>query len=184
MFPQETVQEEKRTIAHGLAEAGFYKKEKNNSVVCGVCARKCKIAEGKTGFCRVRKNQGGKLYSLVYGKTLTLTVDPIEKKPLFNFRPGTQCVGVSTYGCNFSCLHCQNFSISQGWNEEMLAGVPYTPPAEIAQKTLESGVQGIAYTYTEPSIFVEYALDTMKLAHEKIIWRKRLLTQFRHILMQ
>lgn len=166
MFAQETMQGEVQE-SRGLAEARFYKKQKTNAVVCGVCARRCRIPEGRTGFCRVRKNLGGKLFSLVYGRTLTLSIDPVEKKPLFNFRPGTQCVGISTYGCNFSCLHCQNYHLSQDWDEGMLAGVPLTPPEEIVQKTLESGVEGIAYTYNEPTVFVEYALDTMKLAREK-----------------
>jgi len=147
-----------------LHEALFWKKEKDGRIKCNACQRNCIIGEGKTGFCRVRKNIEGKLYSLVYGKTLTLEVDPIEKKPLFHFKPGSQCTGVSTYGCNFACLHCQNFHLSQKFTEEMIEKVPFTSPKEIVERTLELGVQGIAYTYTEPTIFIEYALDTMKEA--------------------
>lgn len=147
-------------------EAMFWKKE-GDAVRCHLCNRNCRIAEGKTGFCRVRKNISGKLISLVYGKTLTLTVDPIEKKPLFHFKPGSQSVGVSTYGCNFRCLHCQNFHISQMFDEKAIEAVPYTSPEQIVERTLSESVEGIAYTYTEPTIFTEYALDTMKLAKKK-----------------
>jgi len=134
---------------------------------CGLCRRECKIPEGKTGFCGVRKNVEGKLYSLVYGKTITASIDPIEKKPFFNFRPGSQCLGISTYGCNFSCKHCQNWQISQQRSEQEIFKVPFTGPEEIIQQALSAEAQGIAYTYTEPTIFAEYALDTMKLAHKK-----------------
>ncbi|MFH1224550.1 MAG: AmmeMemoRadiSam system radical SAM enzyme [Candidatus Diapherotrites archaeon] len=158
--------ENQKTPAQGLLEARFFEKQKNKSVACRACNRNCKIAEGAAGFCRVRKNVGGTLRSLVYGKTLTLTIDPIEKKPLFNFRPATQCVGVSTFGCNFACLHCQNWHISQDWTAEALGGVPFTSPEEIVARTLGNGVEGIAYTYNEPTVFAEYALDTMKIARE------------------
>lgn len=152
--------------AQGLVKARFFEKQKNGAVVCHACMRGCAIAEGGVGFCRVRKNTNGTLHSLVYGKTLTLTIDPIEKKPLFNFRPATQCMGVSTFGCNFTCAHCQNWHISQDWTGQALEGVPFTSPEEIVARTLESGVEGIAYTYNEPTIFAEYALDTMKLARK------------------
>ena len=149
-----------------MKEARFYemKGEKAN---CFLCSRRCSIPKGSTGYCRVRKNVNGKLHSLVYGKTLTLTVDPIEKKPLYNFMPGTNCTGVSTYGCNFSCKFCQNHHISQDFTEKMIEIVRETTPEEIVQDSLAKGVQGIAYTYVEPTIFAEYALDTMKLARKE-----------------
>ena len=150
-----------------LHEAKFYKKLKDKKVQCNLCRRSCAISESKRGQCGVRKNIGGKLYSLVYGKTVTNSIDSIEKKPLFNFRPGTQCLGISTFGCNFFCLHCQNWSISQQRAEEAFEKVPFTSPEEIVQQTLDTGIEGIAYTYTEPTIFTEYALDTMKLAKKK-----------------
>lgn len=144
-------------------EAGYWKKEKN-ALKCGLCIQNCLVAEGKTGFCGARKNLNGKLYSLVYGKTTGLAVDPIEKKPLFHFKPATQCISFGTFGCNFRCLHCQNFSSSQEFSEAMINALPLTSPEEIVQKTLEFGLPGIAYTYNEPTIFAEYALDTMKEA--------------------
>ena len=149
-----------------LREAEFYKKLKGNALQCSLCMRTCAITENGTGKCGVRKNIEGKLYSLVYGKTLTATIDPIEKKPLFHFKPGTQCLGISTFGCNFFCLHCQNWEISQQRAEEAIKRIPYKSPEEIVQETLDAGIEGIAYTYTEPTIFAEYALDTMKLAHK------------------
>lgn len=150
-----------------MKEALFYEKKEGEKVQCGLCNRHCIISPGITGFCRVRKNVNGRLYSLVYNKTLTLTVDPIEKKPIYNFMPGTYCNGVSTYGCNFRCLFCQNYHISQEFTEKMIEGIQETTPEEIVQDTVEKGIEGIAYTYVEPTIFAEYALDTMKLAKKE-----------------
>ncbi|MAG22206.1 MAG: AmmeMemoRadiSam system radical SAM enzyme [Candidatus Diapherotrites archaeon] len=150
-----------------IHEASFYKKLNQGIVQCNLCHRGCVIKEGAQGKCGVRKNVGGKLYSLVYGKTLTTSIDPIEKKPLFHFKPGTRCLGVSTFGCNFFCMHCQNWDISQQRTEEVIEKAPITTPKELVQKTLDTGVEGIAYTYTEPTIFAEYALDTMKEARKK-----------------
>ncbi|MDP6671339.1 MAG: AmmeMemoRadiSam system radical SAM enzyme [archaeon] len=149
-----------------LHEAMFYKSLKGKVVQCGLCRRSCVIPDNGAGQCGARKNVGGKLYSLVYGKTITSSIDPIEKKPLFHFRPGTQCLGVSTFGCNFFCKHCQNWEISQQRTESAIAEVPFASPEEIVKQTLAAGVEGIAYTYTEPTIFAEYALDTMKIARE------------------
>ncbi len=150
-----------------MKEAGFWKRLKEGKAQCRLCNRFCVIKEGRTGNCGVRKNISGKLISLVYGKTLALTVDPIEKKPLFHFRPGSACIGVSTYGCNFHCLHCQNYHISQIFDEKAIKGTPFISPEQIVEKTLREGVEGVAYTYTEPTIFAEYALDTMKLAKKR-----------------
>jgi pyruvate formate lyase activating enzyme len=150
-----------------LHQALFYKSLKDNAVQCGLCKRACVVSDKGAGQCGVRKNVGGKLHSLVYGKTITSSIDPIEKKPLFHFRPGTQCLGVSTFGCNFFCKHCQNWEISQQRTEQAIAKVPFTSPEEIVKQALVAGIEGIAYTYTEPTIFAEYALDTMKLAHKK-----------------
>ncbi|MBN2067684.1 MAG: AmmeMemoRadiSam system radical SAM enzyme [Candidatus Diapherotrites archaeon] len=150
-----------------MHEALFYNRLKGKIVQCCLCRRQCAIDDGETGKCGVRKNVEGKLYSLVYGRTLTMSIDPIEKKPLFHFKPGSQCMGVSTYGCNFFCLHCQNWQISQQRSEQAIAAVPFTSPKEIVEQALGAGVEGIAYTYTEPTVFAEYALDTMKLARKK-----------------
>ena len=147
-----------------MKEALFYEKSGEGKVDCTLCGQRCKnISEGRTGFCRVRKNISGKLYSLVYGKAASASVDPIEKKPLFHFAPGSECLSVATVGCNFRCMHCQNAGISQDYGKiegEDLA------PERIVEMAKENGVSGIAYTYTEPTIFYEYALDTMKLARK------------------
>jgi pyruvate formate lyase activating enzyme len=145
-----------------MKEAMFYDKAAGKKVNCRLCARYCKnIQPGKTGFCGVRKNENGKLYSLVYGKACSAAVDPIEKKPLFHFAPGTSCLSIATVGCNFRCLHCQNWEISQGYGE--IRGEDLEPE-KIIEIVKSQGVPGIAYTYTEPTVFYEYAYDTMRLA--------------------
>jgi len=145
-----------------LKEAMFYKKSKDKTVKCFLCHRDCVISEGKKGFCRARKNVNGKLYSLVYGRAVSMEIDPVEKKPLYHFMPGSSCYSISTLGCNFACLHCQNYSISQADPEKIK--VPFTSPGEIVDAAVSSGCEGIAFTYTEPTIFFEYAFDIMKLA--------------------
>ena len=147
-----------------MKEAMFWEKAKENAVNCDLCPWLCRsIADGKTGFCRVRKNVKGKLYSMVYGKAVSVAIDPIEKKPLFHFAPGSSCLSIATVGCNLRCLHCQNWTISQEYGEVQGEELP---PEEIVGMAKRSGVEGIAYTYTEPTIFYEYALDTMKLARK------------------
>jgi len=145
-----------------MKEALFYRKRDDGKVDCTLCARYCKgVPDGSSGFCGVRKNIRGKLYSLVYGKACSLAVDPIEKKPLFHFAPGTECLSVATVGCNFRCRHCQNWEISQEYGK--IEGKDLSPK-DIVGAAKARGVQGIAYTYTEPTVFYEYAYDTMKLA--------------------
>ena len=141
-----------------MREAMLWKKGEGNSVNCFLCNRKCTIPEGKRGFCRVRENQGGTLYSLVYGKAVSYTIDPIEKKPFYHFMPGTSCFSFATVGCNFRCEHCQNWGISQ---PEKIFGEDL-PPEKLVEMAKRSS--GIAYTYTEPTIFFEYAKDTAELA--------------------
>ncbi|MBN1940672.1 MAG: AmmeMemoRadiSam system radical SAM enzyme [Candidatus Diapherotrites archaeon] len=153
-----------------LRKADFWDSAKNNSVQCQLCHRNCVIAEGKQGFCGVRKNIAGELYSLAYGRTLTRAIDPIEKKPFFHFKPGTQCLSISTFGCNFACLHCQNSGQSQTRAEEAIMGTPKSTPEQIVQEAIGMDAQGISYTYNEPTIFAEYALDTMKIAREKDLY--------------
>ena len=145
-----------------MKEAMFYVRGKNNTVDCMLCARLCKgIKPEKTGFCGVRKNVKGKLFSMVYGKVCSIAVDPIEKKPLFHFAPGSSCLSISTVGCNFRCLHCQNWEISQGYGD---IGGEDIEPKKIVELAKNHGAKGIAYTYTEPTVFYEYAYDTMRLA--------------------
>ena len=150
-------------------EAKFWKAI-DGKIQCKLCNRYCIIEEGKSGNCKVRKNISGKLVSLVYGKAVSLAIDPIEKKPFFHFKPGTNCLSFGTYGCNFHCKQCQNYEISQDFTEQAIKALPYTSPEQIVQSCLDQNLPGLAYTYTEPTIFAEYALDTMKLAKEKSLY--------------
>ncbi len=156
-----------------MKEAMLYKKLKNKVVNCHVCNHQCLISLNQRGLCGVRKNQNGKLYSLVYNKVVALNLDPIEKKPLFHFLPGTYSLSVAAMGCNFSCLHCQNYDISQGPKKNRQILGEETKPKEIVNSALKHQVPSISYTYTEPTVFLEYALETMKLAKKqglKNIW--------------
>ena len=145
-----------------LHEAMLYNKLEENKVKCSLCARRCLISDGASGFCLVRKNQGGTLYTLNYGKAVSAGVDPISKKPLSHFNPGSLVMSVAAAGCNFRCQFCDNWMISQ---DKEVVGRPF-PPEEIVKAAKDSNCQGISYTYTEPTIFMEYAYDTAKLAHE------------------
>ncbi len=144
-------------------EALFYKKlaGKGKLVKCELCPRFCVIADGAKGFCRVRMNDDGVLRSLVYGLPVSVAVDPIEKKPLFHFAPGSRCLSLATVGCNLRCAFCQNASISQEY--DAINGEPMEAK-EVVTLAKREGADGIAYTYTEPTVFYEYALDIMKLA--------------------
>jgi pyruvate formate lyase activating enzyme len=146
-----------------MKEALFYEKLANKKVHCHLCPRNCIILDGKTGFCRVRQNRNGILYSLVYDKLCSMNIDPIEKKPLFHFYPGSLCLSVSTVGCNLNCSFCQNWEIS---HPDQIFGDDISPE-RIVETAKENNVPGIAYTYTEPTIFFELAYDTMKLARKE-----------------
>ncbi|MFO8101516.1 MAG: AmmeMemoRadiSam system radical SAM enzyme [Dehalococcoidia bacterium] len=149
-----------------MREAMLYEKLPDNKVRCDLCAHHCKIAEGKKGICYVRENQDGILYTLVYGRTIARNVDPIEKKPLFHFQPGTTSYSIATPGCNFHCDWCQNADISQMPRErDLVAGIEASPE-EIVAAAKQSGCRSISYTYTEPTIFFEYTYETAHLAHE------------------
>jgi pyruvate formate lyase activating enzyme len=143
-------------------EAILYEREEDLKVKCCLCARRCLISDGSTGFCLVRKNQSGTLRTLNYGKAVSAGVDPISKKPLSHFNPGALVLSIAAAGCNFRCQFCDNWMISQ---DRDVAGNPF-PPKEVVAAALKSGCQGISYTYTEPTIFMEYAYDTAKLAKE------------------
>jgi pyruvate formate lyase activating enzyme len=148
-----------------LKEALYYNKLDNNNVQCQLCPRRCFIPPGKRGFCRVRENRDGKLYALVFGETVAIHIDPIEKKPLFHFLPSTTAFSIATAGCNLRCKFCQNWEISQSSPEE--AKSVHIEPSELVKKIKESGSPTIAYTYTEPTIFFEYMLETAKLAKKE-----------------
>ena len=146
-----------------MKEARFYKVLKDDIVMCDLCNRHCVLRDGDVGECRVRKNVGGKLYSLVYGKRVAWNVDPIEKKPFYHFLPGSLAYSFSTVGCNFHCKNCQNWTISQP--KEIIG--EEVPPEKIVDEALRYKTDGIAYTYTEPTVFFEYAYDTAKIAYGK-----------------
>ena len=146
---------------HNLVEARFWRRE-GDRIHCFLCARHCKISEGQIGFCGVRKVINGKLYALNYGRLVAMNVDPIEKKPLNHFMPGTNVLSIATVGCNFACQYCQNWDISQ---RRTIEG-QYFSPSEVVENTLRYGAQGISYTYNEPTVFAEYALDVMEEAHK------------------
>ena len=148
-----------------MHEALFYTVGEDKIVSCALCPHRCTIKPGATGVCGVRKNSGGVLESLVYGKTIAEHVDPIEKKPLFHFYPGSKAFSIATVGCNFRCRHCQNAEISQMPKDRgVIAGVDRTPE-EIVHAALQNGCTSISYTYTEPTIYYEFALDIARRAH-------------------
>lgn len=151
-----------------MKEAGFYEMLDDEKVQCRLCAHECVIVPGKRGICGVRENRNGILYSLVYGRIISQHVDPIEKKPLFHFLPGTRAYSIATVGCNFQCLHCQNYEISQfpRLYESEIIGEDVTPE-ELIRKVKASRSESIAYTYTEPTIFSEFAYDTAVLARRE-----------------
>jgi len=148
-----------------LKEALFYSKLDNDIVQCHLCPRNCVIPPGRRGFCGVRENRKGVLYTLSYAKLVSANpFDPIEKKPLFHFLPGQTTFSIATAGCNLKCKFCQNWEISQKLPEEV--NYDYIEPARLIDEVRHSGRNILAYTYTEPTIFYEYMLDVAKLAKE------------------
>jgi pyruvate formate lyase activating enzyme len=148
-----------------MQEAVLYEKKEGNKVRCGLCAHRCVIKDTHRGICGVRENRDGKLMSLIYGKIIAEHVDPIEKKPLFHYLPGTKAFSIGTVGCNFHCKHCQNADISQYPQEHEGAIIGHSrTPRQIVDRALESGCASIAYTYNEPTVFMEFAHDTAELA--------------------
>ena len=150
-------------------EAMLYEKLEDKKVHCKLCSHHCEIAESKYGFCGVRKNIGGTLYSLVYGDIIAAQTDPIEKKPLYHFLPGSKAFSIATPGCNFRCSFCQNWQISQITKKDDKENVfnSYIEPKEIVENALNQGCESISFTYTEPTIFFEYAYDTAKIAKKQ-----------------
>lgn len=140
----------------------------DGKISCRLCAHRCTIKPEQRGICRVRENRGGKLHTLVYGKLIARSVDPIEKKPLFHLYPGSLSYSIATVGCNFKCRFCQNADIAQmpEDREGMIMGSPATPE-EVVADAVARNCRSIAYTYTEPTVYFEFAFDTARLAHEK-----------------
>ncbi len=136
------------------------------SVRCDACAHRCVVREGRSGICQVRDNRGGTLVSLVYGEAVTAHAEAIEKKPFFHVLPGTQSFSLSTRGCNFHCRYCQNWELSQAPRHGVHVPVRTLLPADVVAEARAAGARSIAYTYVEPTVFLEYALDTARLARE------------------
>jgi pyruvate formate lyase activating enzyme len=146
-------------------EALIYQQHEAGAVTCLACQRRCFIPEGKTGWCRTRINEGGRLFSLIYGEVSSLSVNPIEKKPVFHFLPGTRWLSLGSVGCNFRCPGCQNWEIAH-WKEGPMF-TEYVAPEKTVAIAKEKGCAGISWTFNEPSIWFEYTLDTAKIAREK-----------------
>jgi pyruvate formate lyase activating enzyme len=142
-------------------EASFWRKIDNKKVQCSLCSHGCKIDEGKLGICRVRKNENGKLYTLIYGSCSSIASDPIEKKPLYHFYPGTNAFSIGTVGCNFKCDHCQNYSISTA--DSKFPYMQELTPEQVVKLTKENNCQGVSYTYNEPTIWHEFSFNSAKL---------------------
>lgn len=150
--------------AANLKLASYFETLDNNYVRCNLCPNHCVLASGQIGLCKARKNIAGKLYSLAYGKLAAIHIDPIEKKPLYHFLPGTSAFSIAAPGCNLACKFCQNWSISQKFIDEV--ETKNMTPREVVEEVLKSGSKSIAYTYTEPVVFFEFMLETAKLAKE------------------
>jgi pyruvate formate lyase activating enzyme len=149
-------------------EAYLYESLKDNEVKCNLCNHRCNIKNGRRGICGVRENRAGVLETLVYGKVIARHIDPIEKKPLFHFLPGSLSYSIATVGCNFKCRFCQNADIAQMPSDRngRIVGDAFTPE-DVVAAALKGDCKTIAYTYTEPTVYFEFAYDTAKLATEK-----------------
>jgi pyruvate formate lyase activating enzyme len=154
-----------------MHEADFYHAASDGVLQCDLCRHYCRIRPGSSGLCRVRRNIDGDLFTLTFGRAVSQTADPVEKKPLYHFMPGTMTWSFGTPGCNFRCANCQNWQISQMIPDERT--IPFTAPEKIVRNALSAGCPSISCTYTEPTIFTEYALEIMKLSKPaglKNIW--------------
>jgi pyruvate formate lyase activating enzyme len=151
-----------------LKEALLYKKLPENGVSCFLCGHRCQIPDGKFGICHVRENKGGVLYTHAYGELIAQNIDPIEKKPLYHFFPGSKSFSIAAIGCNFQCGFCQNWQISQVREAELLGLPPReAKPEEVVKQAKRTLSKSISYTYTEPTIFFEYALEIGQLAKKE-----------------
>lgn len=150
-----------------VKEALYYDKLPHKKIQCKLCPKECTIDDRERGYCGVRENREGTYYTLVYSRPCTFHTDPIEKKPLFHFHPGSLAFSIATAGCNVNCKFCQNWQISQSRPEQIRS--IYMPPEKTADLAKNYNSISIAYTYSEPTIFYEYMLDTAVAAHEKNI---------------
>lgn len=149
-----------------MREAQFYQTD-GETVTCSLCTHRCRISPNHTGICGVRQNRDGILYALAYSRVSAEHVDPVEKKPLFHFLPGSLTYSVATVGCNFKCLHCQNYSLSQTGSQIEHMRYQHREPEEIVESAVRQGCESISYTYSEPTVFFEFAYDCACLARKK-----------------
>ena len=149
-----------------IKEAMLWRAGEEGRVECFLCAHRCPVAPGKFGVCGVRQNREGRLFTHIYGEVIAAHIDPIEKKPLYHFLPGTTSFSIATVGCNFRCPFCQNWQISQAGKNGKDLGAQALSPREIVEGARRRGCRSISYTYTEPTVFFEYAFDTARLARE------------------
>ena len=147
-------------------EARYWEPAGEGKVLCTLCPRECRIGEGQAGFCFIRQNQGGRLVTTGYGRTTGFAVDPIEKKPLNHFRPGSNVLSFGTAGCNLGCRFCQNWDISKARADERMSEDDWTP-ARVVDLALRTDSPGLAFTYNDPIIWAEYAIDVAKEAHDR-----------------
>jgi len=145
----------------------LFKQLKDKVTQCQICQRRCKIAPGKKGFCKTRKNRNGELYALTYAKVSSMRVSPIEIKPLFHFYPGSKWLSLGSLGCNFLCPGCQNWEISHADIDKEIEFTEYISPEKVVQLAIQENCKGISWTYNEPTLSLEYTLDTAKLAKEQ-----------------
>jgi len=150
--------------AQFVVEAKFYDKLENKKIKCKLCPRECNVGDKERGYCGVRENRGGVYYTLVHSRVCAAHIDPIEKKPLFHYLPGTVAFSIATAGCNVNCKFCQNWDISQSRPEQIPAD--YAPPQRIAALARQNNCPTIAYTYSEPVVFSEFLMDTADAGHE------------------
>jgi pyruvate formate lyase activating enzyme len=149
-----------------LHEARYWRSEPNGKVLCTLCPRECRIGQGQKGFCWIRRNDGGRLVTTGWGSTTGFAVDPIEKKPLSHFRPGSQVLSFGTAGCNLGCRFCQNWDISKARSDEASSQDAWTP-ARVVDLAIQMQAPGVAFTYNDPTIWAEYAIDVAKEAHAR-----------------
>jgi len=151
-----------------LKEAMLYKKSEEGKISCFLCSHHCLIPDGKFGICNVRENRGGILYTHAYGELIAQHIDPIEKKPLYHFLPGSRSFSIASMGCNFQCDFCQNWQISQVKEAKALGlRSAEVKPEQVVKQAKQSGTKSISYTYTEPTIFFEYAYEISQLAKKE-----------------
>lgn len=158
-----------KIIVHGagMDKALFFQQGDGQQVFCHLCAHGCRIKAGKTGICGVRKNIDGILYPLTYGRVIAGNVDPVEKKPFSHICPGSLAYSIATVGCNFKCLNCQNYQISQFSDASHDVPGRDTTPEEVVENAVRSGCASVAYTYTEPTVYYEFSYDTARLAKDR-----------------